>query len=314
MLAADIIRPIAHQDVKCCGATTLAKKAHEGAGLTLDALKHRVNDECVAAGFPSAFEGLPLREEEIIDSNPPQAQNKWRVCQDFAELNRVTKVPPMPQGDIRLKQQNLSGHRWVSIFDFANGFYACEIDEDDQPYVCFYVEGRGYFAYKRMPFGLTGGPSTFGEMTAGALGDLVGTLIELFVDDGGLAGDVFEEMLANTRKLLQRVLETGLSLSASKSRFFMTEATFAGGRVGPEGIRPDLTKLTAVANWKTPTDLQNLGSFLGLTGFFRPLVKGYASIAQPLTDLVRNLNLPKLKGKAAYARAMKGFSLAGLWN
>ena len=36
MLDADIIRPIAHQDVKCCGATTLAKKTHEGDSITLD--------------------------------------------------------------------------------------------------------------------------------------------------------------------------------------------------------------------------------------------------------------------------------------
>ena len=107
MLAADIIQPIAHQDVKCCGATTLAKKAHEGEGLTLDTLKHRINDECIAAGFPSAFEHLP----------------------------------PMPQGDIHLKQQNLSGHRWITVFDFANRFYACEIEPEDQPYVCFYMEG-----------------------------------------------------------------------------------------------------------------------------------------------------------------------------
>jgi hypothetical protein len=177
----------------------------------------------------------------------------------------------MPQGDIRLKQQNLSGHRWVTVFDFASGFYACEVEEDDQPYICFYVEGRGYFAYKRMPFGLTGAPSAFGEMTAGALGDLIGTLMELFVDDGGLAGDNFETMLADTRKLLQRISETGLSLSVSKSKFFMTEATFAGGRVGPEGIKPDLTKLTALVDWKAPMDLQNLGSFLGLAGYFRSL-------------------------------------------
>ena len=95
---------------------------------------------------------------------------------------------------------------------------------------------------------------------------------------------------------------------------FVTEATFAGGRVGPEGIKPDLTKLTAIADWKVPTDLQNLGSFLGLTGYFRPLIKGYAAIAQPLTDLARNLDLPKLKGKAAYTRAMKGHSLEGLWG
>jgi hypothetical protein len=314
MLAAGIIRPIAHQDVKCCGATTLAKKAHEGSGLTLNTLRHRVNDECTTAGFPSAFEDLLPLEETDLDSNPPAAQNKWRVCQDFAELNKVTKVPPMPQGDIKRKQQNLSGHRWITVFDFANGFYACEIKPEDQPYICFYVEGRGYYAYLRMPFGLTGAPSTFGGMTAVALGDLIGILFELFVDDGGMAGDIFEIMLEDTKKLLQRIKDTGLSLSATKSRFFVTEATFAGGRVGPDGIKPDLTKLTAIADWKTPTDLQNLGSFLGLTGYFRPLIKGYASIAQPLTDLARKVELPKLKGKAAYTRAMKGYSLESLWG
>ena len=89
---------------------------------------------------------------------------------------------------------------------------------------------------------------------------------------------------------------------------------FAGGRVGPDGIKPDLTKLTAIMDWKTPTDLQNLRSFIGLTGHFQPLIKGYASIAQPLTDLARKVELPKMKGKATYARAMKGYSLQGLWK
>jgi hypothetical protein len=234
MLTAGIIWLIAHQDVKCCGATKLAKKAHEGGGLSLNTLKHRVNDECIAAGFPPAFQELPPRDDTIPDPNPPPAQNKWRVCQDFAELNQVTKVPPMPQGDIRLKQQNLSGHRWITVFDFANGFYACKIKPENQPYICFYVEGHGYFAYLRMPFGFTGAPSSFAGMTATALGDLIGTLFELFVDDGGMAGDDFRIMLANTKKLLQRIKETGLSLSVSKSWFFITEATFAGGRVGPD--------------------------------------------------------------------------------
>ena len=140
MLAADIIRPIAHQDVKCCGATTLAKKAHKGEGLTLDTLKHRINDECIAAGYPSVFEHLPPKEKTNPDPKLFSAQNKWWVCQDFAELNQVSKVPPMPQGDIHLKQQNLSGHRWITVFDIANGFYACEVEPKDQLYICFYVE------------------------------------------------------------------------------------------------------------------------------------------------------------------------------
>lgn len=104
MVKADIIEPIAHQDVKCCGATTLAKKAHKGTELTLEELQHRVNDECVMAGFPSAFENLQPRyipdRNNPDRNNPAPGQSKWRVCQDFTELNKVTKVLPMPQSDI----------------------------------------------------------------------------------------------------------------------------------------------------------------------------------------------------------------------
>ena len=75
-----------------------------------------------------------------------------------------------------------------------------------------------------------------------------------------------------------------------------------------------LNKLTAIVDWKTPTDLQNIGSFLGLAGYFWSLIKGYASIAQSLSDLARKVELPKLKWKAAYMRAMKGYSLKELWK
>ena len=51
-----------------------------------------------------------------------------------------------------------------------------------------------------------------------------------------------------------------------------------------------------------------------MTGYFRPLIKGYATIAQPLTDMARKLELPKFRGKAAYTKAMKGYSLEGLWG
>ena len=37
-------------------------------------------------------------------------------------------------------------------------------------------------------------------------------------------------------------------------------------------------------------------------------------MAQPLTDLARDLDLPKGMGKAAYQHAMKGHSLIGLWK
>jgi hypothetical protein len=161
----------------------------------------------------------------------------------------------MPQGDIRAKQQRLSGHKYVSVFDFVSGFYAVEIPKESRPYTAFYVEGRGYFWYARMPMGLTGAPSTFADTTAMHLHDLIAdATMELFVDDGGGAADSFEEMIEKLTRIFQRCRERKLSLSPMKCCLFMTETTFAGATVGPQGVQPDLEKLTAIVNWERPGD------------------------------------------------------------
>jgi Reverse transcriptase (RNA-dependent DNA polymerase) len=302
MLDAGICEPIAAKDVKCVSPITLAAKAHSSGGMTIEELRQRLNKECANVGVKPPFivpeNAPPLPNLETADE--PQ---KWRVCTNYMRLNELTHVLQMPQGDIRTKQQALSGHRWISMFDFAAGFYAVEIAEESRPYTAFYVEGRGYFAYRRMPFGLTGAPSCFNEVTARALHGLVGTMIQLFVDDGAMAGDIFEEKLANLRIFLTRCREESLSLSPQKTKLFMSEVVFAGERIGSNGIQADLTKLTAVVNWETPRTIQNLEAFLGLTGYFRPLIKNYSLLERPLKDLANTLSVPKGAGKQAYRNA-----------
>jgi hypothetical protein len=318
---ADIIEPIRPEDVKCVSPITLAQKVHVKEGLSWDELRHRVNEECIANGHSpvhnvsgSTYHTPAPTDDQDITYDPTQPQ-KWRICQNYAALNKVTHVFPMPQGDIRTKQRRLSGHRWIHGFDFASGFYAVAIPEKYRPYLAYYVEGKGFYTPKRMPFGLTGAPTTFAHVTAEKLGDLLPKLnIELLVDDGGMAGDDFEDLLNRTRQFFIRVRESRLSLSVKKSEFFMTEIIFAGSVVGPNGVKPDATKITAVVDWRQPPDVLNLSRFLGLTGHFRDLVRGYAKIAQPLTDLVRGVNVPKNAGKAVYRTALQAVKLANIWR
>ena len=314
MLEAGIIEQCSPDQVKCVSPTTLAQKAHAGAGLMLEELQHRVNDECISNGYEPFF-GLPPRTSPTPDDETSKSDPKWRICQNFSQINKVTKVAPMPQGDIRAKQQRLSGHRWVSGFDFASGFYAVAVDPESRPYTAFYVEGRGHFWYKRMPFGLTGGPSTFGHMTATKLHELLVTeIMELFVDDGGAAADTFEEMMEKLTKIFTLIRKHNLSLSASKCEFFMTNMVFAGATVGPMGVQPDLSKLTAIVNWKTPEDALALAGFLGLTGWFRDLILGYAKKEQPLRDLLRKVDMPEKYTKTVYRRIMTNYKLKDHWN
>jgi transposase InsO family protein len=313
MLEAGVIEPCRPEDVKCISATTLAQKAHQGKGHSLQELQHRVNDECIANGMEPRFD-LPPRSIPTPEDGAPE-DPKWRICQNFTQINKVTKVAPMPQGDIRAKQQRLSGHRWVSGFDFAAGFYAITVDPESRPYTAFYVEGRGYFWYLRMPFGLTGAPSTFANMTAKNMYDLLADeIMELFVDDGGAAADSFDEMMDKLTKIFTRIREKNLSLSASKCELFMTEMVFAGATVGPKGVQPDLKKLTAIVNWKTPENATVLAGFLGLTGWFRDLIKGYAKKEQPLRDLLREVDLPEKYTKTIYRRIMANYKLKDKWT
>ena len=49
---------------------------------------------------------------------------------NYGELSKLTVVRPMPQGNIRGMQQNLSGKHWISKFDFASGFYVCPVAKE----------------------------------------------------------------------------------------------------------------------------------------------------------------------------------------
>src|SRR5882762_6664363 len=219
----------------------------------------------------------------------------------------------MLQGDIRTKQQKLCGQRWRSVFDFAAGFYAVEIHKDTRPYLAFYDECKGFLTYSQMPFGLTGAPTCFNDMIARKLGDLKDKLFQLFVDDGGMAGDEFNQHITDLCTLLDRIRDRKLSLSTSKTELFMTEAVFAGATVGPEGIKPDLTKLTMIVDWKKANDLSALESFLSLTGHFQDLIQNYSRIAAPLTDLKWDCNIPNTMGRAAYQHKMHAHELGGVW-
>ena len=166
-----------------------------------------------------------------------------------------------------------------------------------------------------MPFGVTGGPSEFGHITAEIFHDLVAkSILELFVDDGGAAMNSFEEGMCKLRTLLEPVCREKMSLSPSKLKLFMSEAVFAGAQIGVEGVSLNPTKLTAIVNWPTPADASHLEGFLGLTSYFQDLTKEYAQLEAPLRNILHQVPITAGTRKHMYHRIMKGFKLEKIWD
>ena len=48
-----------------------------------------------------------------------------------------------------------------------------------------------------------------------------------------------------------------------------------------------LGKIEAIVNWKPPTNVSEVRSFLGLAGYYRKFVEGFSKIETPLTNLLK---------------------------
>jgi transposase InsO family protein len=322
-----VIQRVPGEFIKNLSSTNLAPKEAGKTGITRTEILRQVNHECKKNGLPPFWEqiseGTESGSDAILEAmegdKPDGTKTKWRVCHAFNALNKATQVPPFPAGDLRTKQEFAAGHRWASVIDFAAGYYVVPLDDDSVPYVAFYVEGRGYYVYLRMPFGLTGAPATFCEMVAIALDDMIGKELVNWMDDICLPGDVFETKLSNLQKFFDRCRFRKLSLSPSKTKLFFTEVLFAGAMIGQQGIRPNLDKVGAVVNWPTPETVQQLMGFLGLSNYFRRLIVNYARIAAPLSDLTRDIKVEQPSStwrtrKGAYKKAIATASLKGKWG
>jgi hypothetical protein len=223
--------------------------------------------------------------EAVKNQTGTEIKTKWCPCHAPTALNKATQIPSFPQGDLKAKQEFATGHRWASVIDFSAGYYAVPLDDKSVPYVAFYVEGSSYYVYLHMPFGLTGAPTMFCEMVAVALEDTIGHELVNWMDNICLPGDNFTTKIQNLQKFFIHCRDRGLSLSPLKIKLFFTDVLFAGAMVGSEGIKSNLDKVAAVANWLIPQNVQDLMGFLGLTNYFCHLICDSAHIMQPLTDL-----------------------------
>ena len=70
-------------------------------------------------------------------------------------------------------------------------------------------------------------------------------------------------------------------------QFLLKGNTILGHILSATGIQPLPTKTHATQNMRLPTIPKQVRAFLGLVGYYRKFINGFAKIAKPLTLLTR---------------------------
>src|SRR6266536_431634 len=108
-----------------------------------------------------------------------------------------------------------------------------------------------------------------------------------YLDDILIYSDNELEHEHHVRKVLERLRNAGLQIDLKKCEFHVTRTKYLGFIISIDGIEVDPDKITIVRDWKAPTTIKGVQSFLGFCNFYRRFIRNYGIIARPIVNLTR---------------------------
>jgi hypothetical protein len=207
-----------------------------------------------------------------------------RMCVDYRSLNEVTIKNKYPLPQIEDLFDQMRGATIFSKIDLRSGYHQLKIRTEDIPKTAFTTR-YGLYEFLVMSFGLTNTPAYFMNLIKVFM-EYLDQFVVVFIDDILVYSQNEEAHEDHLRLVLQKLCDNQLYAKFSKCDFWLKEVAFLGHIIVNGGIKVDPGKISEILNWKQPTDVSKIRSFLGLAGYYRRFIEGFSKIVKPLTSLL----------------------------
>ena len=138
-----------------------------------------------------------------------------------------------------------------------------------------------------MSFGLTNAPAYFMNLMNKVFMDELDKFVIVFINDILIYSKSVQEHEQHLRVVLEKLRTNKLYAKFSKCEFWLEKVTFLGHILTADGVTVDPEKVKVVSNWRQPTNVSEIRSFLGLAGYYRRFIEGFSKIARPMTELLK---------------------------
>nr|AAN64467.1 putative gag-pol polyprotein [Oryza sativa Japonica Group]ABF97062.1 retrotransposon protein, putative, unclassified [Oryza sativa Japonica Group] len=244
--------------------------------------------------FEGVVGGLSVYPKDTVDDLDDKQvpvikkNGKVSVCIDFRDLNKATPKDEYPMPVANQLVDAASRNKILSFMDGNAGYNQIFMAEEDIHKTAFRCPGAiGLFEWVVMTFGLKSAGATYQRAMNYIYHDLIGWLVEVYIDDVVVKSKEIGDHIADLRKVFERTRKYGLKMNPTKCAFGVSAGQFLGFLVHERGIEVTQRSVNAIKKIQPPENKTELQEMIGNINFVRRFISNLSGRLEPFTPLLR---------------------------
>nr|ABA93577.1 retrotransposon protein, putative, unclassified [Oryza sativa Japonica Group] len=217
--------------------------------------------------FEGILEGSGVYVKDTVDDLDDKQGQGFMSADDLEEI------------DIDL------GDRPRPTFISYNQIFMAEEDIHKTTFRC--PSAIGLFEWVVMTFGLKSAGATYQRAINYIYHDLIGWLVEVYIDDVVVKSKEIEDHIADLRKVFERTRKYGLKMNPTKCAFGVSAGQFLGFLVHERGIEVTQRSVNAIKKIQPPENKTELQEMISKINFVRSFISNLSGRLEPFTPLLR---------------------------
>jgi hypothetical protein len=168
---------------------------------------------------------------------------------------------------------NASGHRVINFLDSNTSYNQIFMFEENMFKMVFLCPAFiGLFEKVVMTFGLKNANTTYHMAMNLIFHDLLGIILEIYIDDVIVKSDSMDNHLADLRLALERMHRYRLKMNLLKCSFGVSAGKFLGSIIHEHGIEIDPMKIESINKVPPPLSKNDMQKFLEKLNYLRQFI------------------------------------------